>query len=267
MWVKLDDHFDDHPKIAGLSDGAFRLHVSALTYCARKDTEGRIARSVLLKLQPRTPAKFAAELVAARVWHDVGHDCAECVQPEPGECVIHNFLMYNPLTEAARERRKAKARKAAQARWGNRQAPEPDATEHAPSMPGECLEMPPLPVTDVYKSVETVPEGSAQAVDNSDRKTKALKIAAGLSVPLQQAEHEYGKWVDWSQANRHALKEANWRKCLNRVQPEPAYVGPPPARRDPVSRCGVCGDPLVDGPAGAYCFACGEAPTLKAVSA
>lgn len=34
-WVRLDDQFADHPKVVGLSSDAFRLHVSAMCYCAK----------------------------------------------------------------------------------------------------------------------------------------------------------------------------------------------------------------------------------------
>lgn len=33
--VKLDDAFADHPKVVGLTDRAFRVHVRALCYCGR----------------------------------------------------------------------------------------------------------------------------------------------------------------------------------------------------------------------------------------
>ena len=39
-WLRIDDAMVDHPKIIGLSDGAFRLHITALCYCARHLTDG-----------------------------------------------------------------------------------------------------------------------------------------------------------------------------------------------------------------------------------
>ena len=40
MWVKLDDRFTDNPKIARLSDKAFRVYVHALCYSAGALTDG-----------------------------------------------------------------------------------------------------------------------------------------------------------------------------------------------------------------------------------
>lgn len=39
-WVQIDDDYPDHPKVIGLSDAAFRLHVRALCYCNRHLTDG-----------------------------------------------------------------------------------------------------------------------------------------------------------------------------------------------------------------------------------
>jgi hypothetical protein len=65
-WVRLDDAMPEHPKIAGLSDAAFRLHVSALCYSGRHLTDGEISRGVLRLLG--VPPRRAAELVSAGVW-------------------------------------------------------------------------------------------------------------------------------------------------------------------------------------------------------
>jgi len=41
-YLNTDDGFPDHEKIDVLSDGAFRLHVAGMHYCARKLTDGTI---------------------------------------------------------------------------------------------------------------------------------------------------------------------------------------------------------------------------------
>lgn len=46
-WVRLDDGFADHPKIAALDDRAFRIHIWALCYSARHLTDGFLAQEVL----------------------------------------------------------------------------------------------------------------------------------------------------------------------------------------------------------------------------
>lgn len=69
-WLKLSADFWTHPKIAGLSDRAFRVLVASWAYAARHDTRGHIPESVygLLRAGPR----HVAELQAAGVWHQNG---------------------------------------------------------------------------------------------------------------------------------------------------------------------------------------------------
>jgi hypothetical protein len=88
-WVRLRTGFPQHPRIARLSDGAFRLHVSALCYSARHSTDGWIAvfAESLLHDHSRT-RRLVQELVQAGLWEpgdsgwrihaDLDH------QPEPG---------------------------------------------------------------------------------------------------------------------------------------------------------------------------------------
>ncbi len=81
-WVRLDDSFSDNPKVAGISDAAFRAYVTALCYCARQLTDGVVPTIMLRRLGIR--AKDITELVEVGLWHeaDVG-------------IVIHDYLKYN----------------------------------------------------------------------------------------------------------------------------------------------------------------------------
>lgn len=47
-WVKIDDRFTEHPKIAALSDSAVALFVAALCYCNRNLSDGHVAEHVAL---------------------------------------------------------------------------------------------------------------------------------------------------------------------------------------------------------------------------
>lgn len=66
MQVQLADTFSDHPTIVGLSDGAYRLYVTALCWTARHDTGGEIPAGVIRQL--RGTPKMATELVARGLW-------------------------------------------------------------------------------------------------------------------------------------------------------------------------------------------------------
>lgn len=49
-WVKIDDHFDEHPKLAAVGPIGIALWVSALAYCNRNLTDGFVPMSVAQRL-------------------------------------------------------------------------------------------------------------------------------------------------------------------------------------------------------------------------
>lgn len=94
-WFKLDDSTYDHPKIVQLSDGAFRLWVTAGLYCARHLTDGQVSEATLRVL--RAKAKHCDELWVAGLWHrnpDGGYD-------------FHDWSDYQPSRAEVQVRRKA----------------------------------------------------------------------------------------------------------------------------------------------------------------
>ncbi|MEU2510205.1 hypothetical protein ABZ621_36705 [Streptomyces sp. NPDC007863] len=98
-WVRLDDRFPSHRKVALLSDRAFRLYVSALCWSSENLTEGRILEKELpLVTRVRGPKTAAAELEAAGLW-----DRAEV------GWVIHDYLEYNPDRAKVKAEREANA--------------------------------------------------------------------------------------------------------------------------------------------------------------
>ena len=92
-WSRFDDAFPQHPKIVGLSDQAFRLHVSAICYANRNLTDGRVPMDALVVLLPGRPRpvlkRRAMELVDAGVWTKTSESAYS----------IHDFLAYNPTRE------------------------------------------------------------------------------------------------------------------------------------------------------------------------
>jgi hypothetical protein len=123
-WVRFDDQFPIHRKVAGLSDRAFRLHAEAIFWCARNLTDGRVSAADL----PQICRRFAAskrslrtqveELILRGNWHPAGEDCPseKCPAPMDGDgWVIHDYLDYQPSAARVRQERDAKA--ARQQRW------------------------------------------------------------------------------------------------------------------------------------------------------
>lgn len=83
-WLKLDDSFPSHPKVVGLSDAAFRLHVTALCYCGQHLTDGLVPKSATRTMGAFRPPVIAA-LVDAGLWAVVDEGWQ-----------INGFLDYNP---------------------------------------------------------------------------------------------------------------------------------------------------------------------------
>ena len=94
-WFKMDDSAYDHPKVVGLSDGAFRLWVCAGLYCSRHLTDGIVAPGTLRVLQAKQ--RYCDELWAAGLWEPL---------PEGGYR-YHDWGEYQPLRAEVEARRKA----------------------------------------------------------------------------------------------------------------------------------------------------------------
>lgn len=123
-WVRLDDQFADHPKVVGLSAKAFRLHVTAICYAARQETDGVIPRGVAFVVAAR---KWLGELTSAGLWED-----------HPSGYVIHDYLEYNPSADEVRSKRNSKAMagaRGAAARWHSDPTWQNDAPVNPPSRP------------------------------------------------------------------------------------------------------------------------------------
>jgi hypothetical protein len=143
-WVRFDDTFPMHRKVEGLSDAAFRLHVSAVFWCARNLTDGFVPEEDLdlVTARVRTPARFAAELVRRGLWHraeavtrngdvDVtrnatvgdyrtGCESTDCPVAEGPGWAIHDYLEFQPSKDKVREEQSKNADR--QRRYRERQA-------------------------------------------------------------------------------------------------------------------------------------------------
>jgi len=71
-WVKFEDDFFTHPKVAPLSDGAFRLWVQSIAYSNRHGLDGYIPKASLRQFSSTVRGRMRCvnELIAAGLWHD-----------------------------------------------------------------------------------------------------------------------------------------------------------------------------------------------------
>lgn len=112
-WVKLDDRFPSHRKVALLADRAFRLHVSAICWCSENLTDGRIAdRELPLVAKVRGLKATAQQLVDAGLWDRI-----------EGGWEIHDYLDYNPSRAQVLAERKKNAER--QERFRQRKSGKP----------------------------------------------------------------------------------------------------------------------------------------------
>lgn len=114
-WVRFDDQFTIHRKIARLSDAAFRLHVAAIFWSSRNLTDGYVSVEDLkdLNSKSRSPSKFVAELVSRGLWHPAGEKCGSetCSAPTSDGWVIHDYLGFQFSKDRVIKRRDADAKR------------------------------------------------------------------------------------------------------------------------------------------------------------
>lgn len=185
-WVRLDDGFDDHPKILDLSDQAYRLHVGALCFCARTLTDGFVSEGALRRL---VNGGHVAELVDAGLW-EIGD----------GGWWIHDFLDYNQSAdqvleerEKARERQR-RARENRRSRTDETSPPDPghtarhavtpDVTEpvtHAVSSRAPSRPVP-SPIPDSSRQSHTATRPDPEPTTDDDRFLAAVTAAVDLKV-------------------------------------------------------------------------------------
>lgn len=121
-WVRFDDQFSIHRKVSRLSDAAFRLHVSAVFWCARNLTDGVVPEEDLEDVcaRVRTPERFVAELLSRGLWHEAGAACdsPKCPAPTHDGWAIHDYLEFQPSKDTVAKDRESNARR--QKAWRDR---------------------------------------------------------------------------------------------------------------------------------------------------
>lgn len=118
-WARIDDAFDDHPKVLALLEydqgaAAIGLWTLCLTWAHRNTRRrGKVPGLLPVSLPRRYLGPGARELaellVTEKLWEDRG----------PDGWMIHDFERYLP-TEQTRDARAEAGRKGAEARWGKR---------------------------------------------------------------------------------------------------------------------------------------------------
>lgn len=90
-----------HPKVEGLSDRAYRLHMAGLQHCARTLSDGLVSEPTIrgLKASLKASKKHVDELVDSGCW-----------QPyRDGSFVVVNYLDWNPSKAEVERKRSDRA--------------------------------------------------------------------------------------------------------------------------------------------------------------
>jgi hypothetical protein len=135
-WIKLNDNVPRHPKIAGLSDRAFRWWIHALCYASEFLTDG-VLPPVFIATVPR---KAWEDLIAAGLWY----------VDDAGRLLVHDYLKHqNSKAIVERERRRNFDRRTgtvpARYRHGTGTVPKKDRDQ---STEVQSTDLPPNPPAD-----------------------------------------------------------------------------------------------------------------------
>jgi len=93
-FVRLDQGYDEHPKVMPLSDSAFRAHVESMCWASRNEGKWRIPKPLASK---KWRPKVLRELIEARLFDDAG-DYYE----------VHDYLDFNRSAEEIAAYREAR---------------------------------------------------------------------------------------------------------------------------------------------------------------
>ena len=97
-YITLTNEYPRHRKIRGLSDAAFRLHVTLMTMANEDRTDGKV---LLVDLESRGP-KVKKELIDADLVHDLGKD----------GFMLHDYLNHQNSSDEIDERINEKRKRA-----------------------------------------------------------------------------------------------------------------------------------------------------------
>lgn len=209
-WARFDDRYSEHPKILAAGALAELLDMRAIIYCARNETDGKLARASLQRLAVGIPKPIqrAQKLVEVGRWEEVDDGWIVC-----------DYLEYNPSkaeVDEARQARSDKARRAAQARWG--QSP-PDAQGNATSIPGAQPEQMlgdapsrPVPKQLVNSSTDVVRESALGPVDDERFRTVIDRLTTKRINGIDRATiNDLDRYT--AKARRSVLEEHADRLC------------------------------------------------------
>lgn len=181
-WVKIDDHFDEHPKMAAAGPLGMAMQIAALCYCNRHLTDGMVPTTVARRLidldgMSLSWSQVADALVASGVWE-------RC----DGGYLVHDYLKFQPSREEVLAERESARNRMAEVRAGkgkgNKQGRSPEVRLNKSKGSASPVPVPgPVPVPEEHRDIPTsYPTGTS-----SGESPAALAVAEG-SATVEQAD-------------------------------------------------------------------------------
>lgn len=232
-WVRFDDQFPLHRKVAGLNDKTYRLHSEAIFWCARNLTDGHIPKHDLNQIRPalRSTTTLAAHLVSRGLWHLAGDDCPSDKCPAPaGEdgWVIHDYWDYQPSKAQVIREREANARRQKQWRETHRNGVTDSVTGSVTDTVTNTAPSRPVPSSS-GSVINPVQQGNGRARDDLiELIINELQDATGRII-----SHEWAaKTRDYILEGRRVSDPAAYIRQTIRAEPDPKtrflpLYGPP----------------------------------------
>lgn len=204
VWFKVDDSFNQHPKVLAAGIGAVGLWTLAGSWSSANLTNGFVPDHVLARLTADGPA-LAQELALVGLW-----------KRTRGGYLFHDWADYNPNSEAVKRERDEARKRMRNLRKKRRSNPEsPDQTancsaEHDPNVRANLSER----SADVRDPVP-VPEGSSNEEPSSPPKRRG-----GRTDPDFEKFYEI-----YPKHTGRLAAEAAWKKAIRRAPPATIIAG------------------------------------------
>lgn len=97
-------------KLKGAGPQTKWLAVVGVLWSTQNLSDGLITPAIIAATA-EVPTRFSRDLIGRDVWHEKGHACPDCPQPDvPSEVVIHDYLVHQDSAETVRKSRDEKAK-------------------------------------------------------------------------------------------------------------------------------------------------------------
>ena len=226
-WAPVDTGYLDNPKMLDVLDAsgtATLMHLASILYCAQHLTDGHISPGVARRKVGATKDDDRL-LIDAGLWHEAGHDCAECPQPEPSKVYVHDFLQHN-RTAAKAKRVSERRSEAARARWAKTKADDAPPMQSALQDAVQNGDVCNAEREKERKRDSSAPKRASKLPDSwtPTAEHQAQAAQAGINITL-----EAEKMRDWALSKGETRKDwnATFRNWLRNARPTPGYIPKP----------------------------------------